>query len=153
MKTKTIGAGIFLTVVVFVVIFVVMRQAETPEVSVTGYVGGEKMGFLEDEKVISILQRKYKVIMDYKKMGSLDMARADVSGMDFIFPSSSLAAELYRLNGGCGRAGFIWTNLRLFNRPCSLKFRKSLYRSYRDNVKRRQYGKKKRSPRYNGTAE
>jgi len=104
MKTKIIGAGIFLAVIIFIVIFVVMRQAEVSEVSITGYAGGEKIGFLEDEKVVSILQKKYKVTMDYRKMGSLDMARADVSAMDFIFPSSSLAAELYKINGGSSNA-------------------------------------------------
>jgi hypothetical protein len=69
-------------------------------VVITGYTGGEKMGFLEDGAVISALSSKYGISMDFRKMGSLDMARADVSGLDFIFPSSSLAAELYKIGGG-----------------------------------------------------
>ncbi|MCL1824275.1 MAG: substrate-binding domain-containing protein [Oscillospiraceae bacterium] len=100
MKTKIIGAGILVAVIVFVAVFVVMKQSEAETVTVTGYVGGEKIGFLDDEKVSSILSKKYHIEMDYRKMGSLDMARESVSDKDFIFPSSSLAAELYKLNGG-----------------------------------------------------
>jgi len=100
MKTKIIGAGIFLAAAAIIIIFTVNKQNEAEAVTLNGYVGGEKIGFLEDEKIISILQNKYKISMSYKKMGSLDMARADVSGMDFIFPSSSFAAELYKINGG-----------------------------------------------------
>ncbi|MDR0198091.1 MAG: hypothetical protein LBI36_07750, partial [Oscillospiraceae bacterium] len=100
MKAKIIGLCIFASVILFVIVYVVLQKNETAGVSVKGYVGGEKMGFLEDEKVASILSKKYKIKMDYRKLGSLEMARESTADMDFIFPSSSLAAELYKINGG-----------------------------------------------------
>jgi len=99
MKTKLIGAGILLVVIIAVVAVVLSGQgAQT--VTIKGYVGGEKLGFLEDPQVDSILANRYHLTLDAIKSGSLDMARADNSGMDFLFPSSSLAAELYSLSGG-----------------------------------------------------
>lgn len=64
--------------------------------SVNGYLGGEKIGFLEDEEVRDILARRYHLSIDYSKAGSLDMVTADASGMDYLFPSSQTALSLYK---------------------------------------------------------
>ena len=66
-----------------------------PKTAVSGYVGGEKIGFLEDEEVLSILGEKYGLEVDYSKAGSLDMMTADLEGRDYLFPSSSIALEYY----------------------------------------------------------
>ena len=66
-----------------------------PETTVSGYVGGEKIGFLEDKEVLSILGEKYGLGVDYSKAGSLDMMTADLEGRDYLFPSSSIALEYY----------------------------------------------------------
>lgn len=63
--------------------------------SVSGYVGGEKIGFLEDEEVQQILRDRYGLEVDYARAGSLDMMTADMEGRDYLFPSSSIALEYY----------------------------------------------------------
>ena len=65
-----------------------------------GYVGGEKIGFLEDEDVGNILRKKYHLTLDYSKAGSLDMVTADKEGKDFLWPSSQTALELYKQEVG-----------------------------------------------------
>ena len=64
-------------------------------VSVDGYVGGEKIELLEDEEVRSVFEEKYGLNVDYSRAGSLDMMTADLSGRDYLFPSSSIALEYY----------------------------------------------------------
>ncbi|MBM6684516.1 substrate-binding domain-containing protein [Faecalicatena contorta] len=66
-----------------------------PRTAVSGYVGGEKIGFLEDEEVLSILGEKYGLEVDYSKAGSLDMMTVDLEGRNYLFPSSSIALEYY----------------------------------------------------------
>ncbi len=66
-----------------------------PKTAVSGYVGGEKIGFLEDEEVLSILGEKYGLEVDYSKAGSLDMMTVDLEGRNYLFPSSSIALEYY----------------------------------------------------------
>ena len=64
-------------------------------VNVDGYVGGEKIELLEDEEVQSVFEEKYGLNVDYSRAGSLDMMTADLSGRDYLFPSSSIALEYY----------------------------------------------------------
>ena len=40
---------------------------------ITGYVGGEKIGLLEDEQVQKILKDKYRLSLDYSRAGSIEM--------------------------------------------------------------------------------
>ena len=94
MKTKLMGLGILAAVIVAAVVYVwVSDSREVTEIS--GYVGGEKIGLLEDEEVQEILRDQYRLEMDYAKAGSMDMVTADHSGRDFLFPSSQTALELY----------------------------------------------------------
>jgi hypothetical protein len=63
-----------------------------------GLIGSEKTGFLEDERVIRILKGKYGIVVDYAKAGSIEMVRGTVApDMDFLWPSSQVALELYRI--------------------------------------------------------
>ena len=64
-------------------------------VNVDGYVGGEKIELLEDEEIRSVFEEKYGLNVDYSRAGSLDMMTADLSGRDYLFPSSSIALEYY----------------------------------------------------------
>ena len=102
MKVKLIGAGLFVAVAAVVAWYVFTGQG-LPPAQIRGYVGGEKIGFLENEDIARILGNRYDLSIDYVRMGSLDMAVAPAGDMDFIFPSSSLAAEVYRENGGSVR--------------------------------------------------
>ena len=99
MKTKLIGLVILIAVIIAAVIYVWAGKAgEVTEIK--GYVGGEKIGLLEDEEVREILEDKYKLSIDYAKAGSIDMITADSTGMDFLFPSNQTALELYeQING------------------------------------------------------
>jgi hypothetical protein len=71
-----------------------------PETVVKGYVGGEKIGFLEDERAKSLLRKKYGLTVNYTKAGSIEMVKGDVTGQDFLWPSSQVALEFYKARGG-----------------------------------------------------
>lgn len=98
MKSRFIGLAVVVAVIVLTVGLVYTKQgmAVTP---LSGYVGGEKIGFLEDEDVQKILAKKHYSI-DYSKAGSLDMVTADPSGKDFLWPSSPTALEMYKAEVG-----------------------------------------------------
>jgi hypothetical protein len=102
LKVRLIGLGIFI-IVALVAIFWWKSGQGVRAVSIRGYTGGEKIGFLDDIEVKKVLSEKYKIQIDYIKLGSLDMAQADLRDIDFLFPSSSLAFELYKMNGGLSK--------------------------------------------------
>lgn len=99
MKTKLLGLIIVVAVIAGAVGYKTYmdRSAST---EMTGYVGGEKIGFLEDEDVQNTLQKKYHLTLDYSKAGSLDMVAADKDGKDYLWPSSQTALELYKSTVG-----------------------------------------------------
>ena len=45
--------------------------------------------------MLEILRNEYGLDVDYSKAGSLDMMTADLSGRNYLFPSSSIALEYY----------------------------------------------------------
>ena len=73
-----------------------MTAGKKEPIRLTGYLGGEKIGFIEDEEVQEILRHQYGIEIDYSKAGSLDMVILDQEGMDYLFPSSQTALEYYR---------------------------------------------------------
>ena len=95
MKKKIVGL-ILLVVLMAVIGGIYFVTGNAPRiVSVDGYVGGEKIELLEDEEVRSVFEEKYGLNVDYSRGGSLDMMTADLSGRDYLFPSSSIALEYY----------------------------------------------------------
>ena len=99
MKAKLTGLGILLLVILLAVGYTLLgRGRETAEIS--GYVGGEKIGLLEDEEVQNLIRKKYHLAIDYSRAGSIEMVTADHTGMDFLFPSSQTALELYEAQYG-----------------------------------------------------
>ena len=57
MKAKIAGLGILLLVIVLASAYTLLgKSRETTEIS--GYVGGEKIGLLEDEEVQKLIERK-----------------------------------------------------------------------------------------------
>ena len=99
MKTKLIGLGILAAVIIAAVAYVFISNNQTVT-EINGYVGGEKIGLLEDEEVQDILRDRYKLVIDYAKAGSIDMITADATGRDFLFPSNQTALELYKQVNG-----------------------------------------------------
>lgn len=99
MKTKFIGLGILAAVILAAVAYVFISNSQKVT-EINGYVGGEKIGLLEDEEVQAILRDEYKLTIDYAKAGSIDMITADAAGRNFLFPSNQTALELYKqING------------------------------------------------------
>ena len=99
MKTKLIGLGILAVVILAAVAYAVFGAGQRVT-EIHGYVGGEKVGLLEDEEVADILRDRYKLSIDYAKAGSIDMVTEDTSGQDFLFPSNQTALELYEQTHG-----------------------------------------------------
>lgn len=90
-KSKIIGLIALLAVVGVVCGTLVWRQSQpapaepTEQVSITGYLGGEKIGLFDDAK-FKALAAKQGIAIDYRKAGSLAMMDADRKGMDYLFP-------------------------------------------------------------------
>lgn len=120
MKTKLIGLGILLTVIISVTVFVFVSGGQNYS-EISGYVGGEKIGLLEDEEVSKLIKDRYKLTIDYSKAGSIDMITADRDGKNFLFPSSQTALEIYNENYGKPVKSEI-----IFNTPIVLYTRKEI---------------------------
>lgn len=99
MKTKAVGLIVVVGVIAAAIGFKTISDSSR-STDLKGYVGGEKIGFLEDEEVQKILQKKYHLTIDYSKAGSLDMVTADKEGKDFLWPSSQTALEMYKQEVG-----------------------------------------------------
>lgn len=117
-KTTLIGIVIIIAVAIITFGLQTIKTANKTE-TLTGYVGGEKIGFLEDEEVRDILAKKYHIVIDYKKAGSLDMVTADKEGMDFLWPSSQTALEMYQ-----EEVGKPYRSEVIFNTPIVIYTRK-----------------------------
>ena len=93
MKTKLTGLAILILVIIAAVVYVFFsRKNQTTEIS--GYLGGEKIGLLEDEEVQDILKGRYHLVIDYSKAGSLgyDHRRFYRQGLSFPLQSDSPGA-------------------------------------------------------------
>ena len=113
-QTILIGLAILAAVIAAGGIYLLLGGGQRP-VELRGYVGGEKIGLLDDPEVQRVLERDYKLILDYAKAGSLDMVTADHEGRDFLFPSSQTALEYYQqLYGAPDRSQIV------FNTPIVL---------------------------------
>lgn len=65
-------------------------------VQAKGLVGGEKSGFLADPQVLSILKTKFDITVSVDRVGSLEMVRGSTQGLDFLWPSSQVALDIYK---------------------------------------------------------
>lgn len=66
---------------------------------VEGYLGWEKIGFFRDEEVTRILANEYKLEAENNKKGSIEMVSETVpENIDYLFPSSRIALEIYSQN-------------------------------------------------------
>lgn len=120
MKAKIIGAVILAGVIAAAAAYAgISRSSAVTEIS--GSVGGEKIGLLEDEEVQDILKKDYKLKINYSKAGSIDMVTSDPSGKDYLFPSNQTALELFKENNGKPVRSEI-----IFNTPIVLYTRKAV---------------------------
>jgi hypothetical protein len=96
MKAKIAGILIFLLIVAGAIVYQFMGRAPK-SVTLKGYVGGEKINLLRNEKIKKILAREYGIIIDYTKAGSIEMVKEiPKEDTDFLWPSSQVALELFK---------------------------------------------------------
>jgi len=113
MKTKWIGLGILVLTMLVIIGYFIFRPR--PVDPIIGYLGGEKIGLLEDEEFKTEMAERFGLEILYKKAGSLDMVRADKNGMSYLFPASQTALELYKAEIGSPMRSEI-----IFNTPLVL---------------------------------
>lgn len=119
MKEKKWGFAVLILVIALAGGYM-FYQGRTPnDVSITGYIGGEKIPLVDNEKFKEKVKKTYGLSMDYRKAGSLAMAEMNTEDKDYLWPSSQLALELYKKNGGKDVQNEI-----VFNTPIVLYSRK-----------------------------
>ncbi len=68
----------------------------------SGFAGGEKEGFLANTRVRSLLERRFGLILDARRAGSVEMVRERAlldQKPQFLWPSSSVLVDLARSSG------------------------------------------------------
>lgn len=101
-KRLLIGVGLLaIAAIILVVSQVAMNGGEDDTdtvkiVTVKGYVGGEKVGFLDSAEIQKILADRYQIKVDYTKLGSIELIEVDSSSQDFLWPSNEVALQLYK---------------------------------------------------------
>lgn len=119
MKEKKWGLIILLLVILGAGAYMFYQKQTPDNVAITGFIGGEKIPLVENEEFKTKVKKSYGLSMDYRKEGSLAMATADIEARDYLWPSSQLALELFRKNGGKDLQNEI-----IFNTPIVLYSRK-----------------------------
>jgi hypothetical protein len=67
-----------------------------------GFAGGEKEGFLTNARVRSLLERRFGLVLDARRAGSVEMVRERTlldQKPQFLWPSSSVLVEVARTSG------------------------------------------------------
>lgn len=114
MRPKIIGALILAAAAAVAGLFMLFTQS-TQVTSLNGYLGGEKIGLFEDEEIAEYIKKNYRLEFDYSRAGSLDMVTADLSGRNYLFPSSQTALEYFGEVHGSAKSQEI-----VFNTPIVL---------------------------------
>ena len=77
------------------------QRAKQPAlVTLTGRVGGEKMGFLQDPEVQTALRQRYGITLNTQRYGSVEMVMDTAAGQNFLWPASDVNLDYYRERGG-----------------------------------------------------
>lgn len=115
MKNKLVGVFVLIAIIAGALVYQQFFHVGNV-ITLKGYVGGEKMAFLENEAVRSILQKTYKLDIDYIKAGSIEMVQETHGAeIDFLWPSSQVALELYKMSNAP-----LVTSEVIFNSPIVL---------------------------------
>ena len=69
------------------------------DATLTGLAGSEKINFLDNPQIKKLLWKRYRAKLDYSKAGSIEMVTNPPPNQDFLWPSSQVAVELYKLRG------------------------------------------------------
>ncbi|MEO1368167.1 MAG: hypothetical protein AAFX50_13420, partial [Acidobacteriota bacterium] len=102
--------GLAILVVVAGIVFLTQSSdeldfLENPEpveqITVTGFVGGEKSRYLRNPRVVEILRDRYGISFDATKAGSVEMVTSlPTQGKNCLWPSNQVAVEFHRQRGG-----------------------------------------------------
>lgn len=98
LDNKKIGIIILGLVIIGTVAYQFVFSSMGEVQKLRGYLGGEKIGLFEDVEVAKIIEKSDRITLNYQKLGSLDIFHADLTGRDYLFPSSQTALELYQKN-------------------------------------------------------
>ena len=98
MKTKVLGLVILLLMIGGGMAYKFFYGAGLLKTTMLkGFVGSEKIAFLENPRVKEILRKKYGVQVNAIKAGSLEMVQQPpAADIDFLWPSSQVALELFK---------------------------------------------------------
>jgi len=100
MRGLMIGFGIFL-LAAGIGVGIWYYLDEKAEVRIKGMIGSEKSSFLENEQVKAILKKKYGIVVDYVRAGSIEMVSEETKAdIDFLWPSSQVALEIFKIKQG-----------------------------------------------------
>lgn len=105
---KLIGPLIFILVALIIGIWQfsgkdeIIRQYKPPKKQTLSlYVGGEKINFLNNARVKAILEDRYGIMLNNSKAGSIEMVTTiSVAGKDALWPSNQIAVDFFRKRGG-----------------------------------------------------
>ncbi|MDR1625150.1 MAG: substrate-binding domain-containing protein [Spirochaetia bacterium] len=127
MKGRIAGLAILVLVIAAAFVYQSLLGPGFQETAINGYLGGEKSGLFEDERFARAMAKKHGISVHYKKAGSIDMVSAPLEGMDYLFPSSYTALELYKQKYGPAykRAEVV------FNSPIVLYARKTVAQAFK----------------------
>ncbi|MDR2185072.1 MAG: hypothetical protein LBO80_05315 [Treponema sp.] len=127
MKGRIAGLVILVLVIGSGIVYQIFLGPKLKKITVNGYLGGEKSGLFDDERFTGAMLKKYGLSIRYKKAGSIDMISAPLEDMDYLFPSSYTALELYKQQYGSAykRAEVV------FNSPIVLYARKSVSEAFK----------------------
>jgi hypothetical protein len=73
--------------------------AQGEAVTLHGKIGGEKAGFADDPQIASALA-KYRITLEARKAGSVEMVRESTAGVDFLWPASQVNVEDFHSAAG-----------------------------------------------------
>lgn len=99
MKNKLWGLLLLLLVIGGAVAYSIWTGGQQASLEITGLLGGEKIGLFQNKKFKDFVKKNYNLTMDYRKAGSFEMVKGDLTGQDYLFPSSQLALELFKHEG------------------------------------------------------
>jgi hypothetical protein len=127
MKGRIAGLIILVLVIAAVLAYQLFPGSKLQKITIDGYLGGEKSGLFDDERFAGLMLKSYGISIRYKKAGSIDMVSASLEDMDYLFPSSYTALELYKQKYGAAykRAEVV------FNSPIVLYTRKPVAEAFK----------------------
>lgn len=95
-KGRVIGFVVLVAIIGGGVAYKLMDGGLAPATKVVGAVSSEKIAFVTDPDVVAVLKKKHGIELDYRKSGSLEMAKDPPAGADFLWPASQGAVEVFK---------------------------------------------------------